>query len=282
MNSFDTGKAIAFLRKEAGYTQATLADALEVSDKAVSKWERGIACPDISLLPKLSVLLDTDIEGLFSGNFAVRGQKWNGILVLDDLATATVYSKPLVYLLLQNFLLVGIRKILIVGGNTESILGTGEQYGVRFLYSNAGINDALLQNKEFTNSNTMIIYGNTFIYGANLTRKYQAMMFHENNAVVMKNDAGVRLPIIFCPEKRWKMISGRVKYWNNIEDMVIDIQAIEKSFTRGITSIPMNDKDQIMTAGRFIQIVEQSSGREVANLEEIAKSRGLLKAKREV
>ena len=58
------GNAISFLRKRAGYTQRELSELLDISDKAVSKWERGLSYPDISLLAKLSILLDTDIESL--------------------------------------------------------------------------------------------------------------------------------------------------------------------------------------------------------------------------
>ena len=45
------GKAIAYLRKRAGYTQKDLADRLGVSDKAVSKWERATNFSEPSFLP---------------------------------------------------------------------------------------------------------------------------------------------------------------------------------------------------------------------------------------
>ena len=53
MDLSKTGKTIAKLRRSAGFTQASLAEKLGISDKAVSKWERGIACPDVSLWNKL-------------------------------------------------------------------------------------------------------------------------------------------------------------------------------------------------------------------------------------
>ena len=277
MNPVVTGKAIASLRKEAGYTQASLAEVLGISDKAVSKWERGLACPDISLLPQLSVLLDTDIECLLHGESISRGGKWKGILILDGLACEKVYSKPMVYFLLQNFLLIGIRNILIIGGNVEPLLGSGEQFGVSFSFSNYDLTESLLNHKEFINSNVMIIFGNVLIHGANLTRKYQAMMFHVNDAVVMKTDGGVRVPLIFCPENRWKKMWNKIPYWKNAEDMVKDIHPIEKAFTRGVIALPMNDKDELLTVSQFIHIVEKNDGREIANLEEIARSRGLKK-----
>ncbi len=61
------GKRIAALRKEKGYTQEALANLLEVSPQAVSKWENDQACPDIALLPKLAWLLDTTVDALLSG-----------------------------------------------------------------------------------------------------------------------------------------------------------------------------------------------------------------------
>lgn len=55
---------------ERGLTQQALGRALHVSDKAVSKWERGAGCPDVSLLPGLSEALGVNIEGLLAGDLA--------------------------------------------------------------------------------------------------------------------------------------------------------------------------------------------------------------------
>lgn len=52
------GAKIATMRKEKGWTQKDLAEQLHVTDKAVSKWERGINYPDVSLWEPLSVLFD--------------------------------------------------------------------------------------------------------------------------------------------------------------------------------------------------------------------------------
>ena len=78
------GHAIAYLRKRAGYTQKDLADRLGVSDKAVSKWERGLGLPDVSLLGKLSILLDTDTDSLLAGDVIHHDRGWHGLLVLED------------------------------------------------------------------------------------------------------------------------------------------------------------------------------------------------------
>lgn len=64
MNTNEIGKHIAFLRKEKKLTQQQLGDKLFVTDKAVSKWERGLSLPDITILEKLASELDTDIYNI--------------------------------------------------------------------------------------------------------------------------------------------------------------------------------------------------------------------------
>lgn len=67
MNTEKIGKFIAQKRKEKNYTQKELALKLGVTDRAVSKWERGLGCPDISLLEDLSKILDISIVELLNG-----------------------------------------------------------------------------------------------------------------------------------------------------------------------------------------------------------------------
>ena len=67
MNQIKTGKYIAEKRKKKGHTQKELAEKLLVSDKAVSKWERGICLPNIELIKPLSEILDISIDALLSG-----------------------------------------------------------------------------------------------------------------------------------------------------------------------------------------------------------------------
>lgn len=55
---------IRHARLERGLTQSALAEALGVSDRAVSRWERGISCPDVTLLPRLALSLDTSADAL--------------------------------------------------------------------------------------------------------------------------------------------------------------------------------------------------------------------------
>lgn len=63
-----TGDMIRRLRRERGMTQRELAERLQITDKAVSRWERGVGCPDVSLLEELSRALGADLSALLTGN----------------------------------------------------------------------------------------------------------------------------------------------------------------------------------------------------------------------
>ena len=58
------GNMVAALRKEKGMTQLELAEKMGVTDKAVSKWERDLSCPDINSLPKLADVFGVSVEEL--------------------------------------------------------------------------------------------------------------------------------------------------------------------------------------------------------------------------
>ena len=58
------GTIIAELRKEKGMTQLELAEKMGVTDKAVSKWERDLSCPDINSLPTLAEILGVSVDDL--------------------------------------------------------------------------------------------------------------------------------------------------------------------------------------------------------------------------
>lgn len=62
------GMMIAQLRKEKGMTQKNLAEQMNVTDKAVSKWERDLACPDINSVPKLAEVLGVSVEELLNAS----------------------------------------------------------------------------------------------------------------------------------------------------------------------------------------------------------------------
>ena len=67
MDQIKIGKFIAECRKNVGLTQAQLAEKLGITDKAISKWERGIAMPDTSIMLELCNILCISVNELLSG-----------------------------------------------------------------------------------------------------------------------------------------------------------------------------------------------------------------------
>ena len=67
MDNAKTGAFIRELRRERNMTQKELADELHITDRAVSKWERGLNAPDIALLEPLSEALGVTIAELIRG-----------------------------------------------------------------------------------------------------------------------------------------------------------------------------------------------------------------------
>jgi len=67
MDQNKIGKFIAACRKEKGLTQMQLAEKLNISNRAVSKWETGKSMPDVSIMPDLCSELDISVNDLLSG-----------------------------------------------------------------------------------------------------------------------------------------------------------------------------------------------------------------------
>ncbi len=77
LDCMKVGALLYKLRKEKGVTQKQIADMMCISDKTISKWERGLGCPDVSLLKELSNIFEVDIEKILEGelenNITVSG-----------------------------------------------------------------------------------------------------------------------------------------------------------------------------------------------------------------
>ncbi len=67
MDAEKTGQFIAEKRKEKNLSQKELAEYLHITDKAISKWERGLSFPDITILIPLSEVLGVSIYDLLTG-----------------------------------------------------------------------------------------------------------------------------------------------------------------------------------------------------------------------
>lgn len=88
MDQVKIGRYIATCRKKVGLTQMQLAEKLGITDKAVSKWERGIAMPDTSIMLELCNILNINVNELLSGeDFAVENNNQKNQQLLLDMAT---------------------------------------------------------------------------------------------------------------------------------------------------------------------------------------------------
>ena len=67
MDAMKTGNFIAKKRKERNMSQRELAEYLHITDKAISKWERGLSFPDITVLIPLSEVLHVSLYDLLTG-----------------------------------------------------------------------------------------------------------------------------------------------------------------------------------------------------------------------
>ena len=75
MSKKTLGMMIASLRKEKRMTQIELAEKMGVTDKAVSKWERDLACPDVSTLPKRAEVFDISVDELMQCKAESQNEK---------------------------------------------------------------------------------------------------------------------------------------------------------------------------------------------------------------
>ena len=80
MNQYVTGAMIKRLREERKMTQSQLAAKLNVSDKAISKWETAKGYPDISLVEPIAEALEISVMELLSGNDITNANRSSNML----------------------------------------------------------------------------------------------------------------------------------------------------------------------------------------------------------
>ena len=95
MNIEKTGSLIYALRTEKGMTQKQLADVLAISDKTISKWERGAGFPDLALLKSLCEFFQVDMASMLdgelpSGDFAGGNMKKSKFYVCPFCGNVTI------------------------------------------------------------------------------------------------------------------------------------------------------------------------------------------------
>ena len=243
------GKIICEARKSAGYTQRAIAEMLFVTDKAVSKWERGICLPDISLFSKISMLLDVDIEQLLVGDDDHMAHEWVGEIRVNDIR-GTVAGKPLVHYLLAYFMLAGIRNVAILTKDREYINSLDlKQYGLRISFFG------------FRSDKKMIVYDKPFVFGVNLTRYLQYCMTCEHNTILMHDNQ--LIPILFAH--------------GDSDDLNSVLASAErKNLPRGIVCFSMSTLSGKKDTEIFVKLYEKHHTKKISDLDEIRHLRGLV------
>lgn len=166
MNYEKIGEFIAKKRKEKNLTQKDLAQLIGVTDKAVSKWERGLGCPDVSILEVLSKELDVSILEILKGriieNEVIQVTELNDY-VLDTVKYTNNSTKDKIKNLISNIItiiIIGICSFLLIMNINHMI----------YLYKDIPntLTDENLEemnnNIELINNNINIIKSNQGIY----------------------------------------------------------------------------------------------------------------------
>lgn len=202
-----TGKSIAYLRKRKGLTQKQLADVLGISDKAVSKWERGLSCPDVSLVNQLAVVLDSDVGSMLEGKVGHKESTWKGILYLDSSLSPDVKigNETLLSIQLCYFTLARIKEIAIICDDTvcvQKIINRIKEINIQIYSSNSSYQQKL--NVFIGKSDVMLIYKPLFLYGVNITQKFLWAMAKPDGvtALAVYDPKGANKPIFFDSEQK--------------------------------------------------------------------------------
>lgn len=162
MNYKEIGLFISKKRKELNMTQKELADKLNVTDKAVSKWERGLGCPDISILEVLSNILGVSILELLKGR-NIEGEVIPVVEADDYLKNTINYSKKSLnkkILDLLTIIIVGITSFIVII-NINHIIYLNKEY--EYDFSNNEILEDInkIENNINKIKNTNNIFDNT-------------------------------------------------------------------------------------------------------------------------
>lgn len=118
------GTCIAARRKAKGMTQKELAEKLHVSDKTVSRWERGESEPELSVLPVLTELLDVTLEEMIAGEKKEAGTMFSLLSVLSlGIGLTGLFAAVLYYFVTENYIITFV--VAMVGLVAAFLLQTG-------------------------------------------------------------------------------------------------------------------------------------------------------------
>lgn len=236
MNQIEIGKLIAKARKEKGYTQQELANLLFVTDKAVSKWERGLSLPEHEILNKLSKILDIEINDILI--YSNRNDEWVGVINLcDDLNfNFKIFDQTIFEYIISYFVLFGIRDIYVLSSKKPQ--NTDYSNIVRLHFD-----------RNISAKKKLIITDPFILFGPNLTRTVRELMSTGYNVDFMKNER--ELPI--------KIVTG-------------SNHTMTKTFRNGYTYFKIEEKN-LCTIENYLQSYFKLTNEKMFNLNNIIEAR---------
>ncbi len=312
LNSQYIGNLIKSLRIHAGLTQHQLAECIGVGNKTVSKWEQGRGIPDISLLPRLSLILNTDIESILAGNIDDLGKEWIGVICTDGVAMELMSGRPVLEYLISMFLLVGIRNIVLIAPGDQ--LSESEKLLIQ--YQRQGILEEVYCTESFETLSLYIdvckkhfclLHQPAFLYGMHLTRYMQrAMLGKRTTVLALRQGKDSFMPgICFdnkyscvvpldesCFDYEWYMFPmlfchgnvflGYMEWVKDFTSDRIEIRDLLKIFKviyvetmeRGMLAFSLSCSKDRMLAGEVLSGIEKSQHIKIGRLEEIMTIRG--------
>ena len=121
MDQIKIGRFIAECRKKEGLTQMQLAEQLNITDRAISKWETGRAMPDTSLMLDLCDILNITVNDLLSGEkISMENNNKNNEQLLLDMAKELEQKNRTIWISMWAIMIVSI--IGLLGGTAVAAL----------------------------------------------------------------------------------------------------------------------------------------------------------------
>ena len=176
MDYYRIGSFIAKARKEKKLTQKELADILHITDRAVSKWERGKGCPDISLLEDLSKILDVSIIEILKGEQTNKKTKINNeeLIYSMNYVEMNVKEKVSSIFNIASIIIIILISLVILFYNIKINFYLNQNYYTNMAYSDEDSID------KFSNvENELNIISNDS--GNYSTDEYKAIMSYVND-----------------------------------------------------------------------------------------------------
>lgn len=227
MDLIKIGKYIAGKRKELGMTQRQLAEKLAMSDKSVSKWERGVCLPDVSVYADLCRILDISINEFLAGEdipqeYIVEKSEENILGVATD-------SKRK-----QKRLKVGICVLLVIAILALAVIGAAVYREIKPQNFMAPLDRDSIEMKT---AEMLSGTGQVHIFKFTTTDEYDYLKLYvseyHKGQLVKKDCTGMGYEGIGSPE------GGEILIVTDWENFVIKVVIAETEGTRGSFEFPI-------------------------------------------